>query len=182
MVVGVLALQGDFQEHIDMLDQLSVDAIEVRTIEDLSRCDAIILPGGESTVMMKLLTESGLDRELFHRIKSGMPVLATCAGTVLLSDSHLQLMEISVDRNAYGSQLQSFDTTIDLPNGAVQVSFIRAPKIERVGAEASVLCTHEGSPVLVQQGNMIAATFHTEVQEETALHSLFLEQVCALIK
>lgn len=174
-IIGILALQGDFAEHSAVLDTLGVSWMKVRTVGDLEQCDALILPGGESTVMMKLAKDTGLDRELYHRIKNGMPVLATCAGVVLLSDSHLQLMDISVDRNAYGSQMQSFSAELVLDGKSMKASFIRAPKITQVGEGVKVLCEHNGEPVAVQQGGLVAATFHPEVQQELALHQHFLE-------
>ena len=181
MVVGILALQGDFAEHGEVLDALGVRWQEVRIAEELSGCDALIIPGGESTTMTKLLSESGLDRELFHQIKSGLPVLGTCAGAILLSDSHLNLLDISVDRNAYGSQLQSFSAEVSLASGhVVKASFIRAPKITRTGDAVEVLSVYEDVPVLIKQGNVMAATFHTEVRGETALHQLFLAECASL--
>lgn len=178
MVIGILALQGDVAEHGNVLDQLNVAWTEVRTTQDLAKCCGIILPGGESTTMMKLLKASGLDRELYHRIKSGMPVLATCAGAVLLSDSHLKLMDITVERNAYGSQTESFEANIDSEElGILQGMFIRAPKITRVGGDISLLAEYDGFPVLVAQNQMLVSTFHPEVAGEMALHRAFTDQV-----
>lgn len=173
--IGVLALQGDFAEHIDILALIGAEALEVRTVEDLSRCNALILPGGESTVIMKLLSLSGLGEAIVQRVQSGMPVFGTCAGAILLSDSHLKLMDISVDRNAYGSQMQSFDADVSLKKiGAVHASFIRAPRITRTGTNVHILAEHENSVVCAEQGNMLVTTFHTEVTNEPALHEYFL--------
>jgi 5'-phosphate synthase pdxT subunit len=176
IMVGVLSLQGDFAEHISILNQLEVDSLEIRSIDQLSQCDALILPGGESTVMMKLLKETGLTQEIIKRAKEGMPIFGTCAGAILLSDSHLALLDISVSRNAYGSQLQSFSDKISIKDiGTVDAVFIRAPIITRIGKSVSVLALHKENPVLVHQGNIVAATFHPEIRSEFAVHELFLE-------
>lgn len=174
MQIGVLSVQGNFAEHRKMLEELGVSVTEVRRSKDLEGVSALVLPGGESTVIMKFLDESGLGKDIADRVRSGMPVLATCAGTILLSDSHMKLMDISVDRNAYGSQIQSFEASIDVEGKKMHVSFIRAPKITRIGASVSVLAMHDGLPVIVRQGNMLAATCHPEMCGETGLHQLFL--------
>lgn len=185
ITVGVLALQGDFAEHVSVLDQLKVrthyakatrvKSIEVRSAKDLETCDALVLPGGESTVMMKLLCQTGLDQEIIKRVQSGMPVFGTCAGAILLSDSHLDLLDITIDRNAYGSQLQSFSDQITIEDiGTIDAIFIRAPIIIRSGEHVSVLATLKEHPVLVRQGNILAATFHPEIQSDTAIHAAFL--------
>lgn len=174
--MGVLALQGNFEEHGLILADLKVRSVEVRSASDLAACDALILPGGESTVMMQLLTESGLDREIICRVQDGMPVFGTCAGAILLSDTHLKLMDISVERNAYGRQTESFQTELHLSDGrSIAASFIRAPKISRVGEHVETLAVHNGCPVLVRSGSIMAATFHTETEGEIALHRLFLD-------
>lgn len=176
ITVGVLALQGDFAEHKAMLTTLNVRSIEVRSAKDLESCDALVLPGGESTVMMKLLKESGLDQEIMNRVQSGMPIFGTCAGAILLSDSHLKLIDITVERNAYGSQLQSFSAQIDVEGiGSMEAVFIRAPIISRIGENVSVLSFHKENPVLVQQGDILAATFHPEIGCKTAIYSHFLD-------
>ncbi len=181
MVVGVLAFQGDFAEHIKILDDLKVRSVEVRSSRELSEVDVLIIPGGESTVMMKFLTETGLDKEIIKRVKSEMPVLGTCAGAILLSDSYLNLLGISVDRNAYGSQLQSFSDRITIKDiGSIEAAFIRAPIITRVGDDVSVLASYNENPVLVQSGLIIAATFHPEVKSESAVHSLLLRSLSSL--
>jgi len=182
ITVGVLALQGDFAEHMDMIEGLNVEGLKVRSIDDLAKCDALILPGGESKVMMKLLVESGLDQEIIKRVQADMPVFATCAGAILLSDSHLNLLDISVDRNAYGSQLQSFSTQIEVEGiGSLEAVFIRAPIISRVGVGVRVLAQHKKHPVLVQKGNILAATFHPELSVESMLHRLFVTDLTSLL-
>lgn len=157
-----------------MLATLKIRSREIRSTKDVSEVDALIIPGGESTTIMKLLTASGLDTAITQRVAEGMPVLGTCAGAIVLSDSHLNLLDITVDRNAYGSQLQSFSDTIDIDGiGSIEAVFIRAPMISRVGVGVRVLASHEQHPVLVQKGNILVATFHPEVSHEAALHHYF---------
>lgn len=176
MVVGILALQGDFAEHAAALNALNVNTIFVRTITDLEAVSCLVLPGGESTVMMKLLTESTLGDCIAERIRNGMPVLATCAGAILLSDSHLGVMDITVQRNAYGRQSESFSAVLNIEGvGDTPVAFIRAPKIIRTGEDVRILATYNEAPVLVAQGSMLAATFHTETTGSCVLHELFME-------
>ena len=183
MTVGVLALQGDFAEHINVLRSIGAETKEVRTCEDFSGVDALVIPGGESTVMMTLLKTSGLDRAIVDRCKRGMPVFGTCAGAILLSDSHLHIMDITMDRNAYGSQAQSFSEHITVDGtGSMPVSFIRAPKITAKGPGVRVLAECLGAPVLVQEGKRIAACFHPELHGEGGLHRRFLEECEVLSK
>lgn len=186
MIVGVLALQGDFAEHMRVLHSLNLNAQEVRTLDDLAHIDRLIIPGGESTVMSRFLVEEGLMEEIRTRSVNGkLPILGTCAGAILLAKTvtgknppqALELMDISVERNAYGTQLDSFAEEIDVVGiGKKRVSFIRAPKIMNVESDVRVLASHQGAPILVQQGDLLAATFHTEVKGDTWLHELFLNQ------
>src|SRR3990167_4012427 len=185
MTVGVLALQGDFAEHCTVLHSLNVETKEVRTPEDLAACSHLIIPGGESTVMGKLLTSSGIRDPLIQRANAGdLAIFGTCAGAILLAKEilgkntpeGLGLMDISVDRNAYGTQLHSFEAEIAIEGiGSVPVAFIRAPKITRVGNGVDILASYEGMPVLVRQGRCIASTCHPEVRGEAALHRYFLD-------
>lgn len=181
MVVGVLALQGDFAEHITMLKKLGVTTREVRSLNDLSGIDRLIIPGGESTVISRFLQEENM----METLRSGsIPILGTCAGAIMLAKEvtgknppeTLKLMDITIDRNAYGTQSDSFMTEISVEGiGKKQVSFIRAPRMgARVGAGARILVSHEGTPVLVQEGRYMAATFHTEIGVDPWLHELFL--------
>jgi pyridoxal 5'-phosphate synthase pdxT subunit len=184
VVVGVLALQGDFAEHIAVLRKLGAENREVRTPTDLTVCDRLILPGGESTTMSTLLTSSGLRQAVLERAADGtFPMYGTCAGAILLASEvsgknppdTLELLDITVHRNAYGTQLQSFDADIDIAGvGKVRATFIRAPKITRVGEGMEILAQHDGVPVLVRKGNLLAGIFHTEVRGETGVHRLFL--------
>ncbi|MBP9773762.1 MAG: pyridoxal 5'-phosphate synthase glutaminase subunit PdxT [Candidatus Peribacteraceae bacterium] len=187
MIIGVLAFQGDFAEHIDVLKLLKIDCMEVRNVQDLGLVQGLIIPGGESTVMAKFLASTGVGKEIKRRVRSKnhpLVVYGTCAGAILLAKiatgknapETLGLLDITIERNAYGAQIDSFETTlliqgIKLP---ITVSFIRAPKIVRVGKGIEILAMHEKSPVLVRKGNVMAGTFHPEVRSQTALHELFV--------
>jgi 5'-phosphate synthase pdxT subunit len=183
--IGVLALQGAFREHVVLLRALGADAAEVRTPAELARCDGLVLPGGESTTIGKLLVSSGLDAEL--RSFPGA-LLGTCAGMILLAREAgdglpgqplLGLIDIDVQRNGYGRQLHSFEADIDLEDDATPLRgvFIRAPRIERAGPEAHVFAQLDGEPVAVEQGRAIATSFHPELAGETRVHERFLERV-----
>ncbi len=185
MVIGVLAFQGDFSEHIAVLHSLHVPAIEVRSLSDLSKVGALIIPGGESTVIAKFLEETGVGKETTKRVKAEtLSVYGTCAGAIVLSKKvtgknsprSLGLIDITIDRNAYGTQLDSFEADIRVKGiqGKIPVSFIRAPKITRVGKSVEVLAEHEGIPVLVRQGRVLTGTFHPEVRLAVRIHRLFL--------
>lgn len=184
MAVGVLALQGNFTDHCRVLQSIGCSYQEVRSPRDLASIDRLIIPGGESTVIGKLLYTSGLSQEIISRHRKGsLPVFGTCAGAIVLATEvmgapvpSLRLMDMSIERNAYGRQLQSFhmDLTIRGVATPVPVSFIRAPKIVRTGPLADVLATHGGHPVLVRQGDMLVSTFHPEVHGEAVLHTLFM--------
>lgn len=192
MVVGVLAFQGDFAEHLEILRLLKVDAIEVRSVEELNQVDGLIIPGGESTVIAKFLEETGVGAGIVRRAKgqngkrATMPltIFGTCAGAIVLAKEAtgrnapetLGLIDITVDRNAYGTQIDSFETSLSIQGlrEPVPVAFIRAPKITRVGKGVEVLASYKGSPVLVRQGGILVATFHAEVRGETGVHELFL--------
>ena len=188
MKVAVLALQGAFIEHEQMLQRLGVETVEIRQLKDwqsfYSRPSqrragdgALILPGGESTVQMRLLKELGLYEPIREAILGGMPVLGTCAGMILLSDGRLGTMDIEVRRNAYGRQLGSFHT-VDTVKGIgtdVPMTFIRAPYIERVLSDkVEILSSVDGHIVAGRQGNQIATAFHPELDEDTRLHEFFL--------
>ncbi len=186
MKIGVLALQGAFREHREVLDALGVEAVEVRIPDDLSGIDALILPGGESTTVGKLLVSSGLLDPVRGRLHDGMPAFGTCAGLILLArhvldgrpdQPSLDAIDCTVRRNAYGTQLQSFEAELEidgLPGGAFPGVFIRAPVIERVGAAVEVLAEHEGRPVLCRSGAVWVSTFHPELSGDLRLHQAFL--------
>ncbi len=183
MQVGVLALQGAFAAHSDCLTSIGVQSVEVRTSEQLSSVDALLMPGGESSTMSQLLESSGLFDSIAIRIKDGMPVFGTCAGMILLASEILDgrsdqrnfsAIDISVRRNAFGRQVDSFESTISTDVGDFQGVFIRAPRIERVGADVQVLGSIANEPVLVRQGNVLAASFHPELSNDARLHEYFV--------
>ena len=183
MQVGVLALQGAFAAHSDCLTSIGVQSIEVRTPEQLSSVDALLMPGGESSTMSQLLESSGLFEPIAARIADGMPVFGTCAGMILLASEILDgrsdqrnfsAIDISVRRNAFGRQVDSFEATIKSSVGDFQGVFIRAPRIERVGDQVEILGSINDEPVLVRQGNVLAASFHPELSNDARLHEYFV--------
>ena len=187
MKVGVLALQGDVSEHAQVLSDLGADAIEVRTPDELAAVDALILPGGESTTMSRLLEFTGLFEPIAARLDAGMPVFGTCAGMILLSKVILDgrpdqrgfgVIDIAVRRNAFGRQVDSFETDLEVQGlGSVPAVFIRAPYVERVGDDVEVLARVDDHPVLCRQGHVLAAAFHPELSGDLRLHELFLSEV-----
>ena len=181
MKAGVLALQGDFREHAAMFASAGAIPIEVRGPEELSNVDCLAIPGGESTAISKLAGEFGLIEPIRDRAKAGMPVFGTCAGLILMATEVddrpglLSLLDVSVRRNAYGRQRESFESDVDVYGvGHVRAVFIRAPRIERVGPEVEILAEHEGEPVVLRQGNLVAAAFHPEIARDDRLHRLTL--------
>ena len=171
MHVGVLALQGDVFEHLSVLKKLNVYCSEVRTAKELLLVDALIIPGGESTTLSKLLSRSGLEKEIIKRVRSGMPIFGTCAGLILLSK--YGLIDIVVERNAYGRQLDSFEA--DIRNA--KVAFIRAPKLTSVDDTVEILSVYDGNIVFCKQKNVLVCSFHPEVFGETVFHEIFLSMV-----
>jgi 5'-phosphate synthase pdxT subunit len=189
MKAGVLALQGAFREHREVLDALDVEAVDVRLPEHLSGLDALFLPGGESTTIGKLLDSSDLRAPLGAALRDGLPAFATCAGLILLAtdvrDDHgvrtpsaLGVLDCTVVRNAYGRQRESFEAglTVDGLDGEFPGVFIRAPVVDRVGDAVEVLASHDGHPVLVREGSRWAATFHPELSGDLRLHQRFLTE------
>lgn len=185
MTVGVLAFHGDFAEHMDVLTLLKAKHCEVRNLDDLAKITHLIIPGGESTVMSQFLTDTGVGREIRSRVKAkSLAVYGTCAGAILLGTKvtgqnppkPLGLLDMTIERNAYGTQAQSFARQLAVEGIAtsVEVSFIRAPVITKVGKGVEVLATLEGKPVLVKQGRILAGTFHPEIRGEMAIHKMFL--------
>ena len=186
MKIGILAIQGDFEAHAKMLERMGVEYVYVRTPEDLTGIGGLILPGGESTTHMKMLAETGLDDAIRKMAANGGAFFGTCAGAILLArevkgplQASLGLMDITVVRNAYGRQLASdvFLLPTKLSDEPLEMVFIRAPIIEAVGKDIEVLAERNGKPVLVQQGRMIAATFHPELTGDTTIHERFVKLV-----
>lgn len=191
--IGVFALQGDVREHLHALTALGVDAFSVRRPEELARCDALVLPGGESTTMYKLARTFDLFEPLVDRIRGGMPTFGTCAGMIMLADriedgivgqETLGGLDITVRRNAFGRQVDSFEGDIAFDGFAdpVHAVFIRAPWVEAVGPEVDVLATiptgeAAGRIVAVRQGSLMATSFHPEVGSDDRIHRYFVDQV-----
>ena len=184
--VGVLALQGAFSAHIECLLRVGADAREVRTPADLAGVEALVMPGGESSTMSQLLESSGLLAGIADRIAAGMPVFGTCAGMILLASEVLDgredqrsfaAIDIAVRRNAFGRQVDSFESEIDTTVGRFHGVFIRAPRIERTGPGVEVLGRLGDEPVLVRQGNVLAASFHPELAGDDRLHGYFVTTV-----
>ena len=181
MRIAVLALQGAFIEHEQMLQKLGVETFEVRQLHDWEQSkDALVLPGGESTVQIRLLKELGLFEPIRKAIADGLPVLGTCAGMILLSEGYLGTMHIRVRRNAYGRQLGSFHTTdhVEGIGEDVPMTFIRAPYIEKVLADdCSPIAIVDGHIVAARQGNQIATAFHPELDEDLRLHQFLIDMI-----
>jgi len=174
--IGVLALQGNFREHAAMLRRIGAQPVEVRKPEQLDGLDGLVIPGGESTTFMRLMQLYGLD----EAIKSyGGPVFGTCAGMIVLDRDHLGLVDVSVRRNAFGRQVASFETDLDVAgeDEPMRAVFIRAPWVEDVGSDVEVLAVVDGRPVLARQGRFLVASFHPELTDDTRLHERFLELV-----
>ena len=181
--IGILALQGDFGAHRNAVEKAGAQAKEVRTAADLQDVDGLIVPGGESTTMLKLIELE----ELFEPIRSfgaAKPIFGTCAGAILLASEvihpcqmSLGLMDLTVERNGYGRQIDSRIAQIDLNGGTQEAVFIRAPIIRRVGPNANVLASYAGAPVLVEEGRHLVATFHPELSAHSQIHRYFIDKV-----
>ena len=190
MKVGVLALQGAFREHAEALAALGADVELVKRPEELDRIDAIVLPGGESTTIDKLLDSSELRAPLTRRLREGLPAFATCAGLILCAtevidgrtdQSPLGVLDVTVRRNGYGRQRESFEASLavrGLPDGDFPGVFIRAPVVERVGPDVEVLAEFDGVPVLGRAHDLWFASFHPELSGDLRLHQLFVNEVC----
>jgi 5'-phosphate synthase pdxT subunit len=176
--VGVLALQGSFEAHAKLLRELGAQPVEVRLPSDLNGLDALIIPGGESTVMTLGMEREGLEEPLRELARRGTPVLGTCAGMIMLDRDHLGILDIATERNAFGRQLHSFEADLEfdgLDGRRMHAVFIRAPWVVDHGDEVEVLARVDGHPVAVRQRNVIAVAFHPELAGETRLHELLLE-------
>jgi len=191
MKVGVLALQGDFREHLRMLELLGVATAEVRTPEDLSEVDALVIPGGESTTIGKLAHSLGLIEPIRTRCEEGMPVFGTCAGMIFLGTATVDfdqpqvgVLDATVQRNAFGRQVDSFEANLDVVglDEPMHAVFIRAPWIHKVGGSVEVLATAPGPdgvdhPVVVRQGRILASSFHPELTADTRLHQMLIDMI-----
>jgi pyridoxal 5'-phosphate synthase pdxT subunit len=178
-VIGVLALQGGFEAHVKALRELGADVREVRTAEDLDGLDGLVIPGGESTTITLGVEREGLAVPLADFVRSGRPVLGTCAGMIMLDRDHLGLLDISVRRNAFGRQLASFEAELAFDGEPLHAVFIRAPWVEEAGDEVEVLAEVDGHPVAVRQGNVLAVAFHPELTDERRLHRWLVDRVHA---
>jgi 5'-phosphate synthase pdxT subunit len=175
MKIGVLAVQGNFREHAAMLGALGAEVVEVRKPEQLDDVDGLVIPGGESTAIGRLVRLYGIEEALrrFDR-----PVFGTCAGMILLDREHLGLVDVEVERNAYGRQVASFEADLELDGERLlRGVFIRAPRVSAKGPDVEVLAELDGAPVLIRQGGYLLATFHPELTDDTRVHELFLEAV-----
>lgn len=188
MKVGILALQGAFGVHEIMLQSLGAITVQVRTPQDLNSVDALVMPGGESTTMSHLLNTSQLFDPIAERIQDAMPIFGTCAGMILLAKSIAEgrsdqrfygAIDIDIQRNAYGRQVESFETDLNIEGleSPFHAMFIRAPQVVRIGSQVEVLSRHEDKVVLARQGSVMVASFHPELTSDSRIHSLFLQEV-----
>ena len=185
-MIGVLAIQGDFEAHARVLRELGATARVVRTPADLDGLDALVMPGGESTTMALGVQRERLAEPLRELVRSGAPVLATCAGLIMLDRGHLGVLDVAARRNAFGRQVASFETDLDLAGlgdadgraeGPLRAVFIRAPWVEEYGERVQVLAEVDGHPVAVREGNVLAVAFHPELTEDRRVHAWLVERV-----
>jgi pyridoxal 5'-phosphate synthase pdxT subunit len=186
--VGVLGLQGDVREHVRAVESAGAHAIVVKRPHEVDFVDGLVIPGGESTTIGKLLDRFGLLEPIAQRASEGMPLYGTCAGLILMASDvvgaedvphKLAVLDVAVRRNAYGRQVDSFETDLEVAglDGAFRAVFIRAPVIERAAARVEVLARHDGAPVLVRQGRLLASSFHPEMTGDARIHELFVDMV-----
>ncbi len=175
--IGVLALQGGFEAHEEMLRGLGAEVSEVRAPADLEELDGLVIPGGESTTIEMGIESEGLGPAIHAHHESGRPVFGTCAGMIVCDDAHLGLIDATAQRNAFGRQLQSFEADLEVDGigeEPLRAVFIRAPWVERVGAGVGVLATYRGHPVAIREGSVLACAFHPELTDDPRLHALFM--------
>lgn len=175
--IGVLAIQGGFEAHVRMLGGLGADAREVRVVAELEGLDGLVIPGGESTTIVKGMRAAGLEEPIRAANRAGLTVFGTCAGLIVCDDAHLGLIDATARRNAFGRQLQSFeaDVSIDgIGEDPLRAIFIRAPWVERAGPGVDVLAAYEGHPVAIREGGVLATAFHPELTDDPRLHALFM--------
>jgi 5'-phosphate synthase pdxT subunit len=177
MLIGVLAVQGGFETHLVMLRGLGAKVREVRTPEDLEGLDGLVIPGGESTTISMGIDGAGLSRPIREHHAAGRPVFGTCAGMIVCDDRHLELIDATATRNAFGRQLHSFEADLEVEgigDEPLRAVFIRAPWIERAGAGIEVLASYERHPVAIREGTVLACAFHPELTDDHRLHALFM--------
>jgi pyridoxal 5'-phosphate synthase pdxT subunit len=175
--LGVLAIQGGFEAHIEMLDELGADVREVRLPTDLVGLDGLVIPGGESTTISKGIEFAGLAEPIRALREAGGTVFGTCAGMIVCDDAHLGLIDATAERNAFGRQLQSFEADLDLEgvgDEPLRAVFIRAPWVERCGPGVEVLASYDGHPVAIREGGVLACAFHPELTDDSRVHALFM--------
>ena len=175
--IGVLAVQGNFREHAAMLRRLGAEAVEVRLPDQLGDLDGLVIPGGESTTMTLGMEREGLAEPLRELIAAGTPVLATCAGLIVLDRDHLGLLDVIARRNAFGRQVRSFEEALPVEGfGELSAVFIRAPWVEEAGADVEVLAEVDGHPVAVRQGEVLGVSFHPELTDDRRLHRWLVQR------
>jgi pyridoxal 5'-phosphate synthase pdxT subunit len=177
--IGVLALQGDFEAHARVLEELGAEPLIVRVPDDLRGLDGLVIPGGESTTMSMGIEREGLAAPLRELVGAGTPTLGTCAGLIVLDRDHLALLDVRAERNAFGRQVRSFEYDLELEGlegGALRAVFIRAPWVEERGDGVEVLAEVDGHPVAVRQGNVLAVAFHPELTDDRRLHRWLVER------
>jgi pyridoxal 5'-phosphate synthase pdxT subunit len=176
MRIGVLAVQGNFREHAAVLRRLGAEPVEVRKADELDGLDGLIIPGGESTAITRLMRLYGIE-EAIRRFRG--PVFGTCAGMILLDREHLGLVDVAVSRNAYGRQVASFEADLELAgeDEPLRGVFIRAPRVTEAGPEVEILAEHGGTPVLLRDGRFLVASFHPELTDDTRVHERFLQLI-----
>lgn len=182
LVVGVLALQGGFEAHARTLRQLGAEPREVRTPEEMEGLDALVIPGGESTTIGKMIASAGLEPALRAHHLAGRPILGTCAGLIVCDAGHLGFIDAEAKRNAFGRQLQSFEADLEVTgvgDEPLRAVFIRAPWVERWGPGAEVLASYDGHPVAIREGSVLACAFHPELTDDSRFHAIFMAMTTA---
>jgi pyridoxal 5'-phosphate synthase pdxT subunit len=178
--VGVLALQGDFEAHAKTLRRLGAEAVEARRPEQLEGLDGLVIPGGESTTMTRLIDSAGIEPGLRAHHEAGRPILGTCAGLIVCDAEHLGFIDVSTRRNAFGRQLQSFEADLEVTGAGeepLRAVFIRAPWVERTGDGVEVLAAWEGHPVAIRAGTVLASAFHPELTDDPRFHAIFMAMI-----
>lgn len=185
MKIGVLAVQGDIREHANMIEKIGYTPVRVKSVETLNEVEGLIIPGGESTTISKLMKKTGLWDELKKKAQEGFPIFGTCAGMIVVSkgienypqQETLGLIDIYVERNAYGRQVFSFEEILKFNGKDIKVTFIRAPKIVKYGKNIEKLIEFKDAPVLVRENNILVASFHPEIEDDTSVHQYFIKQM-----